>query len=197
MPKFEKDLAATIDEMLSKKYNGKSAPRLVFFSPIAHENLKSPNLPDGSENNANLKLYSEAMQRVCVTKKVPYFDLFYRTGDLYQRSTEPLTMNGIHLLDRGNKAVAFSLIGDLFPGKVLPKDRVEKVRESVLEKNYYWFSRYRVVDGYNVYGGRSKLAWFDQSNADVMIREMEIFDVKTANRDKRVWAVAKLSLIHI
>lgn len=197
LPKFEKDLAATIDEMLSKKYNGKSAPRLVFFSPIAHENLKSPNLPDGSENNANLKLYSEAMQRVCVTKKVPYFDLFYRTGDLYQRSTEPLTMNGIHLLDRGNKAVAFSLIGDLFPGKVLPKDRVEKVRESVLEKNYYWFSRYRVVDGYNVYGGRSKLAWFDQSNADVMIREMEIFDVKTANRDKRVWAVAKGSDVKV
>ena len=59
------------------------------------------------------------------------------------------------------------------------------------DRNYYWFSRYRVVDGYNVYGGRSKLAWFGQSNADVMKREMEIFDVMTSNRDKRVIAVAQ------
>jgi hypothetical protein len=61
----------------------------------------------------------------------------------------------------------------------------------VLDKNYHWFSRYRVVDEYNVFGGRSKLAWFGQSNADVMMREMEIFDVKTMNRDRKVWAVAK------
>ena len=39
--------------------------------------------------------------------------------------------------------------------------------------------------------GRSKLAWHGQSNADVMRREMEIFDVLTANRDQRIWAVAK------
>ena len=61
----------------------------------------------------------------------------------------------------------------------------------MLDKNYHWFSRYRVVDGYNVFGGRSKLAWFGQSNADVMMREMEIFDVMTANRDRRIWAVAR------
>ncbi len=48
-----------------------------------------------------------------------------------------------------------------------------------------------MVDGYNVFGGRSKLAWFGQSNADVMMREMEMFDVMTANRDERVWAVAR------
>ncbi|MEC9093268.1 MAG: PVC-type heme-binding CxxCH protein, partial [Planctomycetota bacterium] len=42
-----------------------------------------------------------------------------------------------------------------------------------------------------VFGGRSKLAWFGQSNADVMKREMEIFDVMTANRDRRVWSVSQ------
>ena len=69
--------------------------------------------------------------------------------------------------------------------------RVRAVREVVNEKNAQWHARYRTVDGYNVYGGRSELNWHGQSNYDVMLREMEIFDIMTANRDKRVWAVAR------
>ena len=36
LPQFESELAETIDQMRSQKYNGETAPRLVFFSPIAH-----------------------------------------------------------------------------------------------------------------------------------------------------------------
>ena len=191
---FTKDLAEMIDGMQAQKYNGKSAPRLVVFSPIAHENLHTPNLPDGTANNVNLQLYSRAMKEVCNSKKVPFVDLFTPTFTLYQSAEEPLTMNGIHLLDHGNKALARVIIEALF-GKTeitgASESQVERLRDVVLEKNYYWFSRYRVVDGYNVFGGRSKLAWNNLSNADVMKREMEIFDIMTANRDKRVWAVAR------
>src|SRR5262245_59468817 len=42
---FKKDLTDFINKALAKKYNGKSAPRLVLFSPIAHEDLKDANLP--------------------------------------------------------------------------------------------------------------------------------------------------------
>ena len=66
----------------------------------------------------------------------------------------------------------------------------KEIEKAVLERNYYWFSRYRVVDGYNVYGGRSTLNWFGQSNADVDEAEMEIFDVMTSNRDELIWAYA-------
>ena len=45
--KFKTDLAKTIDEMQSAKYNGSTPPRIVMFSPIAHEDLESPHLPDG------------------------------------------------------------------------------------------------------------------------------------------------------
>ena len=109
--------------------------------------------------------------------------------ELYEKTDKPLTMNGIHLLDRGNKAMAGVIAKELL-GETVPTD-IAKLREAVLDKNHHWFNRYRVVDGYNVFGGRSKLAWFGQSNADVMKREMEIFDVKTANRDLRVWSVAQ------
>jgi len=194
LPQFKKNLNELIDQMRSQKYNGKSSPQLVFFSPIAHENLHSRHLPDGIKNNKNLKLYTDAMRDICKQKKTLFVDLFTPTQKLYATAKQPLTMNGIHLLDSGNDAVARLIVQELF----VPNNSglqgvhyIAKLRKVVLDKNYHWFSRYRVVDGYNVYGGRSKLAWFDQSNADVMMREMEIFDVKTANRDKRVWAVAR------
>lgn len=186
---FKKNLAEMLDGMSGQKYNGKSAPQIVVFSPIAHENVKSPHLPDGSVQNVNLEKYTAAMQAVCADKGVQFVDIFTPTKSLYASAEKPLTMNGIHLLDHGNKALAEVIVSKLFD-KSVPDD-VEKLREAVLDKNLHWFSRYRVVDEYNVFGGRSKLNWDGFSNADVMGREMEIFDVKTANRDKRIWAVAK------
>ncbi len=190
---FRRDLAETIDGMLAQKYDGKSAPQLVFFSPIAHENLHSPHLPDGSANNKNLELYTAAMAEVCSAKKVTFVDLFHPTQALYPNAIKPLTLNGIHLQDDGERAVAGVIMKDLFGVTSYNKSdsELKRLRQAILDRNYYWFSRYRVVDGYNVFGGRSKLAWFGQSNADVMMREMEIFDVMTANRDARVWAVAR------
>ncbi len=82
----------------------------------------------------------------------------------------------------------------------------ENLREAINDKNKVWFSRYRTVDGYNVYGGRSKEAYAVRasgqiqdrnpeppyvSNFQVMQREMSQRDVMTANRDKRVWARAQ------
>ncbi|MDF1746178.1 MAG: SGNH/GDSL hydrolase family protein [Gimesia sp.] len=46
LAKFETDLNKFIDTTLQAKYNGKSHPRLVLFSPIANENLKRPGLTD-------------------------------------------------------------------------------------------------------------------------------------------------------
>ena len=68
---FTSDLAAMIDGMKAQKYNGQSAPQLILFSPIAHENLHSPHLPDGTANNKNLALYTAAMERFARKRKYP------------------------------------------------------------------------------------------------------------------------------
>ena len=48
------------------------------------------------------------------------------------------------------------------------------------------------MDGYSIYGGRADLASPDsQTNRVVAQRELEVLDVMTANRDKRIWAVAQ------
>src|SRR2546423_179644 len=68
---------------------------------------------------------------------------------------------------------------------------LEKVRAGVLDKNPCWFERYRTGDGYNVYGGRSHLKVVDSvSNRDSRQREMDGLDVRTSNRDSRIWAAA-------
>jgi putative heme-binding domain-containing protein len=193
--KFKKDLEEFIKHTLSQKYNGKSPPRLVIFSPIGHENLHDRNLPYGTENNHRLAQYTEAMAEVAKANHVPFVDLFHPTLDLYTKSSGPLTLNGVHLNGRGNQLVAQVVDQALFPGEPQPRrdeQALEKIRQVVLDKNFYWFNRYRTVDGYNVYGGRADLRYTDGiSNRDVMQREMEVLDVMTANRDRRIWARAQ------
>ena len=129
---FGKDLAGMIDGMMGQKYNGKSAPKLLMFSPIAHEDLKSPNLPDGKKNNKNLALYTKVMQDVCKSKNVTFIDLFTPTKKLYADAKKPLTMNGIHLLEHGDRAVAEVIMKALFgdAGQVATGDKeLKKLHE--------------------------------------------------------------------
>lgn len=193
--KFKKDLEKFIKDTQGKQYNGKSAPRLVLFSPIAHENLHDVNFSDGVENNKNLKLYTEAMAEVAARNNVPFVDLFGPSLGLYAKADKPLTINGVHVNERGDRQLAPIILEALFPEQVAVKVNeasLEKLRATVLDKNHYWFNRYRTVDGFNVYGGRADLKFVDgQTNRDVMQREMQMLDVMTANRDKCVWAAAQ------
>jgi putative heme-binding domain-containing protein len=193
LPKFKKDLAEFIEHTLNQKYNGQGAPRLVICSPIAHEDRQVRNWPDGKENNRRLKLYTQAMAEVASAHHVPFVDLFHPTLEAYARAKKPLTINGVHLNAEGNRVVAEVIDRSLFgnpPG--VTSEALEKLRQAVVDKNETWFLRYRTLDGYNVYGGRSWEKYAEgQTNRVVMDREMEIIDVMTANRDKRIWAVAQ------
>ena len=194
LPKFKDDLRNFIRKTTSQRFNGKSNARLVLFSPVFHENLKDPSLPDGSANNARLKLYSQAMAGVAKEEKIAFVDLFRLTGEFFPKSTQPLSINGIHLNEKGNQALA-SLIGREMFGEPASKPEaklVEAVRAAVLDKNFHWFQRYRTTDGYSIYGGRADLSFVGgQTNRVVAQREMEVLDVMTENRDKAIWAAAK------
>jgi glucose/arabinose dehydrogenase/lysophospholipase L1-like esterase len=195
LDKFRKDLEGVVQHTLSQKYNGKAAPRLVLFSPIAFEDLHDRNLPDGREHNRRLELYSEAMADVAKAKGATFVDLFQPTLQEYPKAKEPLTLDGIHLNARGNRFVATVIARALVPGESgrgVDDPLVENVRQAVIDKDFYWFNRYRTVDGFNVYGGRSHLKFTDDlTNRVVMQREMEILDAMTSHRDRRVWALAR------
>ena len=195
LAKFKKDLDDFIKHTLKQRYNGQSAPRLVLFSPIAHEDLKDRNLPDGKENNERLVLYTDAMAAVARANRVTFVDLFRPTQALYAQAKQPLTINGIHLSPEGNRRLAEVIDRALFPNQPAPPrdpQALERLRRAVADKDFHWFQRYRTVDGYSIYGGRADLKFVDgQTNREVMQRELEILDVMTANRDQRIWAVAQ------
>jgi azurin len=193
--KFKADLEAFLKEQKAANYSGKGAPRVVLFSPIAAENLNSPDFPDGTQTNERLRYYVEAMQQVAAANAVPFVDLFKTSKSAYETQPEPLTVNGIHLRNQGYAALAPAIFKSLF-GKDAPVPN-PKLVEAVNEKNWQWHQRYRTVDGYNVYGGRSQLAFPQGKDAEslknytTMQEEMTQRDVMTANREKRVHALAK------
>lgn len=195
LDKFKKDLDSFIKHTRNQKYNGMDSARLVLFSPIAHENLRDRNLPDGVENNKRLDKYTAAMAEVARANQVGFVDLFTPTKALYSKAATPLTVNGVHLSEQGNEELAKIIDKALFAKEPEPKrdtERMEKIRQAVQDRNFHWFNRYRTVDGYSMYGGRADLRFVaGQTNRDVMQRELEILDVMTANRDKRVWSVSR------
>ncbi len=204
LAKFKADLDTFIKESLKKNYSGKGPPRLVIFSPLAVEDLTSSNLPDAAKTNANLQLYSASMGEVAKANKVPFVDLFAVMQKYYNAPLGgeriPLTFNGIHLTEHGDMVVAPLIERALVPdGPLLKRDAkvLEKLRTAILEKNKQWHARYRTVDGYNVYGGRSKESYESGkggpkiTNFLIMQVEMKQRDTLTENRDRHIWAIAK------
>ena len=166
-------------------------PRIVLFSPIAHEDLGSPNLPKGKANNKRLEEFAKATEAAAAATGVTYVDLFNPTLALYESEKEPLTINGVHLNALGNRLLAGVISEAVTGNNAKSASGLESLREAVNEKDLQWFDRYRAVDGNDIWGGRSGLRFVgDQTNADVLRHELIQLDVMTANRDAKVWARA-------
>ncbi len=190
---FAAALTTWIDHTRAQNYSGRGAPRIVLFSPIAHENLNDPNLPDGTANNARLATYTHVMDSVARVKGVGYLDLFAPSQRLYAESPAPLTQNGVHLNREGNRRIAEVIVRGLLRSSPSGNTaRVEAVRAAVLEKNRYWYNRYRATDGNDVWGSRATLAFVKgQTNYEVLQNELVQFDRLATNRDPVIWAAAR------
>ena len=188
--RFVADMTKLVEETKSKDY-GRGAPRVVLVSPIAFENTGDRNLPDGSEHNSRLAKYTEALAEVARDTDAGFADIFTATKALFEKSDERLTLNGAHLNDAGYAALAPILNAALF-GAGGPTSVDSQVMAEIDDKNFHWWHRYRAVNGYSIYGARGK-AGSDgtYNNTDVMERERAILDQMTANRDARIWAVAR------
>ena len=189
---FKRELIKWIDDTRKQNYSGKGAPRIALFSPISHEDLQNPNLPDGKANNSRLVQYAAATAAAAAERNLPYVDLYSVSSALYAENKEALTINGIHPNNLGNQLFAQHIVSTLMGLKVsTDSTRLDSIRDAVLDKNWYWHNRYRATDGNDVWGGRSGLKFVDnQSNRDVLMHELDMIDVMTANRDKKVWAHA-------
>ncbi len=203
LPKFKEDLEKFLTDTRAKQYNGVAAPRLVLFSPIAVEKHPDPNYAYDPKINANLAAYTQAMAEVARDQAgVTFVNLFAPSQELYAEAAKngqpPLTINGVHLNDAGEGKVAQkiypALFGDAAPSMDTPE--AQKLRAAVNAKNEMWHSHYRTVDGYNIYGDRSKIAYVSHpdapkiTNTQVMMEEMAQRDAMTTNLERKAWALA-------
>jgi glucose/arabinose dehydrogenase len=187
LPKFESDLRQFIEKTTTTKYNGESPPKLILFTPIANEDLTDRKILAGQWNDADIKLYSEAMQKVAKELSVPCIDLFTPTVAMFKNEKEPLTINGIHLNNEGDHQLA-AIIADALFGAAPANDKVDlaALHAAVKEKNTQFFFDYRAVNGFYIYGGRK-----DPFGVVNFPAEFAKLHAMIENRDHRIWAVAK------
>ena len=187
----QKQLVEFVRRTRGSKANGKSFPRIVLFSPIAHEDTRNPNVPDGKAHNVQLEAYTKATEAAAKEAGVAFVDLFHPSLAMFKAVQTPLTINGIHLTEEGNRQLAEVITQALLNKSVSASGSMESLRAAVLDKETHWHARYRARDANDVFGGRSTLTFVDgQNNAVVLQHELAMFDVLTANRDERVWARA-------
>lgn len=165
-----------------------AAPRFVLVSPIAFEGSNDGNLPNGEPENANLKLYSDAVAEVAAKRGLAFVNVFDRSLELF--SKEPglqYTINGCHVNAAGDQAVSADLFRSLFGAAQNKLDlRVfEKLRNAVNDKSWVHMQDYRMLNGWYVYGGRR--TW----DTETFPKEYAKIRAMAAIRDRYVWDIAQ------
>ena len=203
---FEKDLAAWVRANLAANYNGTTPPRIVLISPTAHETLARLPRIDVAARNRELARYTEAMRKVAAELKAGFVDLHTQTVSLTggtevppaqgggkgsrRAGVGPLTINGIHLTEHGDRVVGRLLVDALGAGAAREASaaevkRLDELRALIREKNQQFFYRFRPVNAEYVVGRRVEP--FGSQNFP---GEMKQLDEMVAERDKRIHALA-------
>ena len=189
IPQFEKDLEAYIKRHRAVKYNGEEAPRLAFVSPIAHERLERLVHVDVDARNRELARYTEAMRRVTTRLGVPFADVFTPMREAMVTAKAPLTVNGMHLNEEGDKVFAVVLLTALgLAPEQLPagSKSYTDLRALINEKNRLFFLRFRPLNAEYVVGRR-----LDPFGSVNFPPEMKRLDELVAAQEKKIWRAAR------
>ena len=180
---FKDELRDFIHHTRSQKYNGSAAPKLALVSPVAFEDLSATHgTPDGTVTNANLALYTAAMEEVAKAEGVHFVNLFNPTRGWFDNSNIPLTRDGALLTGDAYAKLAPALADALF-GKTQTARDAAKTLAAVREKNWLWHKHYKIPNGVHVYGRRH--GPFGPANYP---HELQKLEEMTANRDRAIWA---------
>ena len=182
---FIAELTAFIEHTLKQNYNGKNSPQLALVSPTAFQDLSAKyGTPDGKTANANLALYTKAMQDVCSSKGVLFIDLFAPSKSVFDASKDDLTTDGALLNNQGYSWLAPRLADALY-GKTTPKKPSLRnaVHRAVREKIWCWLNDYKMPNGVHVHGRRYN-PFGPKNYPDELKKTQEM----TALRDQAIWA---------
>ena len=183
LDRFKAELTDFIRHTRSQKYNGKTAPQLALVSPVAFENLSATHgTPDGTVENANLSLYTAAMEDVAKRNGVLFLNLFSVTQRWMEQASEPLTRDGALLTEAAYQRLAPVLADGLF-GASRGVGDAGRVLKAVQEKNWYWHKFYKIPNGVHVFGRRH-----NPHGPKNYPHELKKIEQMVANRDEALWA---------
>lgn len=187
---YKSELDAFIKHTLKQKYNGTSAPQLAILSPIAFEDLSQQyDLPNGKNENINLKLYAQAMKDIADQNNVHFLDVFNPTNEWYNTQEKAQTIDGSQLTEEAYARFAPLLADGLFGKKSIKPDMEEKrklIHEAVQEKNWMWHNDFKIPNGVHVFGRR--YSPFGQDNYPAELKKIREL---TAIRDQAIWMANK------
>ena len=194
LPGFERDVEAYIDKHAAAKYNGRTPPRLALVSPIAHESLPRLVHVDAAAHNRDLQRYTEAMRSVAARRRVPFVDLFTPSLAAMEKAPLPLTDNGIHLNQAGDRVIAGLLMDGLgFTAAAAPVasaaqlKQLEALRAEIADKNRQFFYRWRPLNAEYVVGRR-----VEPFGSVSFPPEMRQLDEIVTDLDNRIWKRARM-----
>ncbi|MBM79248.1 MAG: hypothetical protein CMJ78_01485 [Planctomycetaceae bacterium] len=104
LERFLGQLNKLIDDVAKTKAD------IVLLSPHRHEVMKPP-LPDASKNNPNLKLYTDAIERLAQQRSCQFANLYETTVPAGSKAT--YTYNGIHFAEKGYQRLGGVLVDEL------------------------------------------------------------------------------------
>jgi glucose/arabinose dehydrogenase/azurin len=190
---FKHRLSGFLLNLKQHKYNSTSAPEIILVSPIAHEKLGG-NLPDPKEHNANLELYTAGMAEVAKQLEIPFIDLYKPSRDL-ANAADSITINGIHLNDKGYKAISEVMAKKLnfkFAEWKAEPDYTG-LKWVVDHKNQQFFYKFRAVNAEYINGSR-KEPWVQPAGGPISFpTELLKLDQLVLSLDSMVWTGTKSS----
>jgi putative heme-binding domain-containing protein len=189
VPYFQQRYTRYLDDLTAKYSQGGNPPQFVLVSPIAFEASGNPWQPDGTAENENLALYSEAIAELAEDRNLPFIDLFPPTQEAFAKQPGlQYTINGVHLNARGDLLMARLLDEALFessnPSEV-GSETYETLRAAVNDKSWIHMNDYRMLNGWYVYGGRRTY------DTETFPLEYKKIRKMTAVRDRYVWDIAQ------
>jgi glucose/arabinose dehydrogenase/azurin len=186
---YKNQLTAFLKHLQAQKSNGQVAPEIILVSPIAHEKMGGY-LPDPAAHNKNLALYTNGMEQVASELKIPFIDLYQPTKTLMDRGTDTLTINGIHLNDKGYKVVSEMMARalDLPVSKWAQQADMLNLKHVIDHKNAQFFYLFRAVNGEYIYG-RRKEPWVQPPGGPISFpSELKKLDQMVSRLDTVIWA---------
>lgn len=191
LPGFRATLGALLDSLTTRPYNGSGPARVVLLSPIPHEEVSRVPL-DPADHNEDLARYTEVMREEAQQRGVRFVDLFDPMLPLVgDPELGDLTINGIHLDDRGYR-VASRLIARALglldaDAPLATEDDLEHRRlvEAIRNKNEFFFLRWRAVNGEYIYGRRKEPFGVENFPA-----EMAALEEMISSAEREIWTLA-------